>query len=309
MTGSERRGVGAADREAGRPAAAGGLLRGRAVGYAAPAAVVMGVACEVIAPSLVPGRVGPGQDRPPQRGPADAGAAGRELTPVGPSRRRRRSGTWSGPVATCSTTAAGAQRLSASCCARPGRGGTKWTCATGRGSPQESPRRRCRRRWTPTAAPGGPGGRAARGRGPAGRLGRAGALAPAVARLGASAARGADRPRWPPRSWTGAGSPPPGRMGHRAGPPSTPAGPGPGAARSARRGPDRAGGAAWAYRHRPAVGALLRRRQAGADPGTLPSWKAQQRLHATWRKMAARGSPRRHGHRRRPRARGLVWPR
>jgi len=49
---------------------------------------------------------------------------------------------------------------------------------------------------------------------------------------------------------------------------------------------------AWAYRHRPAVGALLRRRQAGADPGTLArSWKAQQRLHATWRKMAARGKP------------------
>ena len=49
---------------------------------------------------------------------------------------------------------------------------------------------------------------------------------------------------------------------------------------------------AWAYRHRPAVGALLRRRQAGADPATLArSWKAQQRLHATWKKMAARGKP------------------
>jgi transposase len=49
---------------------------------------------------------------------------------------------------------------------------------------------------------------------------------------------------------------------------------------------------AWAYRHRPAVGAGLRRRQAGADPATLArSWKAQQRLHATWSKMAARGKP------------------
>jgi transposase len=49
---------------------------------------------------------------------------------------------------------------------------------------------------------------------------------------------------------------------------------------------------AWAYRHRPAVGALLRRRQAAADAGTLArSWKAQQRLHATWGKMAARGKP------------------
>ncbi|MGH3298382.1 MAG: IS110 family transposase, partial [Trebonia sp.] len=42
----------------------------------------------------------------------------------------------------------------------------------------------------------------------------------------------------------------------------------------------------------PAIGALLRRRQAGADPGTLArSWKAQQRLNATWRKMTARGKP------------------
>ncbi len=50
--------------------------------------------------------------------------------------------------------------------------------------------------------------------------------------------------------------------------------------------------AAWSYRYRPAIGALLRRRQAGADPGTLArSWKAQQRLHATWKKMTARGKP------------------
>jgi len=49
---------------------------------------------------------------------------------------------------------------------------------------------------------------------------------------------------------------------------------------------------AWAYRHRPAIGALLRRRQAGADAATLArSWKAQQRLHATWTKMTARGKP------------------
>jgi len=49
---------------------------------------------------------------------------------------------------------------------------------------------------------------------------------------------------------------------------------------------------AWAYRCRPAIGATLRRRQAGADPGTLArSWKAQQRLHATYTKMTARGKP------------------
>jgi len=49
---------------------------------------------------------------------------------------------------------------------------------------------------------------------------------------------------------------------------------------------------AQAYRCRPAVGARLRRRQAGADAGTLArSWKAQQRLHATYKKMTARGKP------------------
>jgi transposase len=49
---------------------------------------------------------------------------------------------------------------------------------------------------------------------------------------------------------------------------------------------------AWSYRHRPAIGAGLRARQAGAAPDTLArSWKAQQRLHATWMKMTARGKP------------------
>jgi len=49
---------------------------------------------------------------------------------------------------------------------------------------------------------------------------------------------------------------------------------------------------AQAYRYRPAAGARLRDRQAGAGPDTLArSWKAQQRLHATWKKMTARGKP------------------
>jgi transposase len=49
---------------------------------------------------------------------------------------------------------------------------------------------------------------------------------------------------------------------------------------------------AWSYRYRPATGATLRRRQAGAGAGTLArSWKAQQRLHATCKKMTARGKP------------------
>lgn len=50
--------------------------------------------------------------------------------------------------------------------------------------------------------------------------------------------------------------------------------------------------AAWAYRYRPAIGATLARRQAGQSPQTLArSWKAQQRLHAKYKKMTARGKP------------------
>jgi transposase len=50
--------------------------------------------------------------------------------------------------------------------------------------------------------------------------------------------------------------------------------------------------AAWAYRYRPAIGATLRRWQDGLTPETLArSWKAQQRLHATYRKLTARGKP------------------
>ena len=41
--------------------------------------------------------------------------------------------------------------------------------------------------------------------------------------------------------------------------------------------------AAWSYRHAPAIGAGLRRRQAGASPETLArSWTAQRRLHARY---------------------------
>ncbi len=44
--------------------------------------------------------------------------------------------------------------------------------------------------------------------------------------------------------------------------------------------------AAWHYRRAPAKGAALRRRQAGQDPRVLAlSWKAQQRLHHTWRRL------------------------
>ena len=50
--------------------------------------------------------------------------------------------------------------------------------------------------------------------------------------------------------------------------------------------------AAWAYRYRPAIGVTLKRRQAGLPPETLArSWKAQQRLHAKYKKMTARGKP------------------
>jgi transposase len=50
--------------------------------------------------------------------------------------------------------------------------------------------------------------------------------------------------------------------------------------------------AAWAYRFRPAIGVTLRRRQHGAAPDTLArSWQAQRRLHARYKAMTARGKP------------------
>jgi transposase len=59
--------------------------------------------------------------------------------------------------------------------------------------------------------------------------------------------------------------------------------------------------AAWSYRYRPATGALLRRRQAGADPATLArSWKAQQRLNATWKRWPPAASL--------PASRSRPWP-
>lgn len=48
--------------------------------------------------------------------------------------------------------------------------------------------------------------------------------------------------------------------------------------------------AAWAYRHRPAVGAALRRRQAPLSPEVKAiAWKAQHRLHGRYRHLLARG--------------------
>lgn len=48
--------------------------------------------------------------------------------------------------------------------------------------------------------------------------------------------------------------------------------------------------AAWAYQHRPWVGGYLGKRQKGLDPEILEiAWKAQHRLHARYKKLAARG--------------------
>jgi transposase len=48
--------------------------------------------------------------------------------------------------------------------------------------------------------------------------------------------------------------------------------------------------AAWAYRHRPSVGPTLRKRQASLDPAVLAiAWKAQHRLHARYRSLTAQG--------------------
>jgi transposase len=50
--------------------------------------------------------------------------------------------------------------------------------------------------------------------------------------------------------------------------------------------------AAWHARRPPKVGYELARRQRGHDPELLErSWRAQQRLHARWRRMAGRGKP------------------
>src|SRR5207244_6443020 len=48
--------------------------------------------------------------------------------------------------------------------------------------------------------------------------------------------------------------------------------------------------AAWAYRHRPAVGPTLRKRSTGISPEVIAmAWKAQHRLHARYRSLTARG--------------------
>lgn len=48
--------------------------------------------------------------------------------------------------------------------------------------------------------------------------------------------------------------------------------------------------AAWAYRHRPAIGAPLRKRQALlSETVKAIGWKAQLRLHARYRRLLARG--------------------
>jgi transposase len=50
--------------------------------------------------------------------------------------------------------------------------------------------------------------------------------------------------------------------------------------------------AAWAYRHKPAIGVTLRRRQHDASPQTLArSWQAQRRLYARYKTMTARSKP------------------
>lgn len=50
---------------------------------------------------------------------------------------------------------------------------------------------------------------------------------------------------------------------------------------------------AWAYQHRASLGAVLRRRQDGVDPGTAArSWTAQLRLCARFRRLSARKTSR-----------------
>lgn len=50
--------------------------------------------------------------------------------------------------------------------------------------------------------------------------------------------------------------------------------------------------AAWHYRHHPFVGRALRQRQQGAPTAVIErAWTAQQRLHTRYRRLAGRGKP------------------
>ena len=50
--------------------------------------------------------------------------------------------------------------------------------------------------------------------------------------------------------------------------------------------------AAWAYRHLPRVGVVLRKRQEGLPPEIVEvAWKAQHRLHRRYRMLVGRGKP------------------
>lgn len=52
---------------------------------------------------------------------------------------------------------------------------------------------------------------------------------------------------------------------------------------------------AWHYRHHPFLGRSLRLRQRGAPPAIIDqAWRAQQRLHRRYRRLAARGKPKQH---------------
>lgn len=53
--------------------------------------------------------------------------------------------------------------------------------------------------------------------------------------------------------------------------------------------------AAWHYRHHPFVGDKLRTRQRGAPASVIAhAWTAQQRLHRRYQRLAARGKPKQH---------------
>jgi hypothetical protein len=50
--------------------------------------------------------------------------------------------------------------------------------------------------------------------------------------------------------------------------------------------------AAWHYRHKPVVGAAIRRRQRGAPAAAIAhAWTAQQRLYHRYHRLVARGKP------------------
>jgi transposase len=267
----------------------------------------MGVACDVVAPSLIPRRAGDrvktdkrdasrlarllrAGELTPVRVPTEAEEAVRDLVRV--------------RTALLADRKRAQQRLTAMLLrhGRVWRSGSYWTQAHERwiaGQSFDEPALAVALAHY-RAAPGHPPRGTGRHRGRAGTVGRPGAASrnggaagvlpghrpaarPGAGRRGGPAGAGSRlrEPSWASPAWC---------------PASTPAAIKPAAAPVTKAGsaPVRTAlvEAARAYRFKPAIGVTLRRRQRDAEPDTLArSWKAQRHLHSRYKTMTARGKP------------------